>query len=579
MRFEYAYFPDFPILIWFNESSFVTNTDDFVMDKGDAQILREIVPVPEDWGRLFSPHIEVELNDERQVYKLETPSSFYHLSSLIESMHRLEHLTHLDLFSSFLTSIPSSFWRMHKLKDLNLQFRKLKMLPEGIGNLVGLEKLNLKSKSGIKSLPPSIGNLQNLKELDLSYDGDGDDDDGLSQLGQLPEEIGALTRLTMLNLKGSGITSLPSSFRRLQNLKELDLRWTKKMSSLPEEIGELSKLEKLNLMESGITTLPSFIGQLKSLKTLNLGWVKNLKELPNEIGELSSLNVLDISGLEIKFLPASIGNIASLNILIMFGSAITSLPPSIGQLQNLRTLNLNGTDDLLELPEEVANLTRLKELHLDWSASKPPFDAVLQNFRQLDLKILRLRDMDFSVLLMPDFEQSFKSLLVLKYMSCCTSDGCLPLAQRFPFLGSILELRGLESHSLWWALARNRARYRTMGPAAAEEESIRMSPKLWPLVLDRPRRAFHDYIFDRNIELKGVPRGIPECNGMSITKTDCIYELLVICRGSFIDVLRDRRTKGTSPCDAGHQGSTFCFSEKRGPYPLDDTAPRKRGRT
>ena len=70
---------------------------------------------------------------------------------------------------------------------------------------VQTKRLNLQDSS-IATLSPSIGRMfPNLEDLDVSYTYD---------LSHLPEQIGNLAKLTKLNLKHSEIKYLPSSIER-----------------------------------------------------------------------------------------------------------------------------------------------------------------------------------------------------------------------------------------------------------------------------------------------------------------------------------------------------------------------------
>jgi len=56
-----------------------------------------------------------------------------------------------------------------------------------------------------------------------------------------------MTNLFKLDLSYSSIISLFDFIGRLENLKEIYLSCTEKLTSLSEEIGDLSKLEKFDV--------------------------------------------------------------------------------------------------------------------------------------------------------------------------------------------------------------------------------------------------------------------------------------------------------------------------------------------
>src|SRR5262245_52380065 len=66
----------------------------------------------------------------------------------------------------------------------------------------------------------------------------------LTNMEQLPPEIGQLKMLRLLDLKSNPLTTLPAELGELTNLGMLDLSFTP-LTKLPPEIGHLSNLNKL----------------------------------------------------------------------------------------------------------------------------------------------------------------------------------------------------------------------------------------------------------------------------------------------------------------------------------------------
>jgi hypothetical protein len=79
-----------------------------------------------------------------------------------------------------------------------------------------------------------------------------------------------------------------------QNEEALDLM-KKGLTALPPEIGQLTALRMLFLRGNRLTALPSEIGQLRNLEILDLCG-NNLKTLPPEIVQLTNLHILDLRG-------------------------------------------------------------------------------------------------------------------------------------------------------------------------------------------------------------------------------------------------------------------------------------------
>jgi hypothetical protein len=91
---------------------------------------------------------------------------------------------------------------------------------------------------------------------------------------KIPSEIGLLTQLTFLTLRGKSLTStIPSEIGLLTQLKVLHLYSNSLTSTIPSEIGLLSQLMDLSFYDNQLTsTIPSEIGFLTQLEFL---WFNN----------------------------------------------------------------------------------------------------------------------------------------------------------------------------------------------------------------------------------------------------------------------------------------------------------------
>lgn len=208
--------------------------------------------------------------------------------------------------------------------------RSLEVIPNCIGNLQNLQKLDLVSNN-LTNLPVNIGNLQNLDELWLQE----------NQLTSLPESIGNLKNLSSLYLNENQLTTLPESIGNLQNLLTLSVE-DNHLSSLPESIGNLQNLTIIWLEGNQLSSLPESIGNLKKLRYLALTY-NQLTTLPESIGNLQNLAELDIIENQLTTLPESIGNLKKLYTLRLQNNQFSSLPESIKNLrETLKVLYLNG---------------------------------------------------------------------------------------------------------------------------------------------------------------------------------------------------------------------------------------------
>ncbi|MCF8358088.1 MAG: leucine-rich repeat domain-containing protein [Prolixibacteraceae bacterium] len=137
-------------------------------------------------------------------------------------------------------------------------------LPPQIGDLTKLEWLTLSGNSISGEIPDEIGNLKNLINLNL-YNNDLE--------GDIPAVIYNLDSLTYLTLGlNHNLTgTIPVEIDNLSKLITLDLRYNQLSGSMPSTIGNLSKLTELNLANNNLSgSLPTQINNLRILETLHL---------------------------------------------------------------------------------------------------------------------------------------------------------------------------------------------------------------------------------------------------------------------------------------------------------------------
>lgn len=219
-------------------------------------------------------------------------------------------------------SLPDALWQMDTLHSLELRnLCHISHIPEEIGSLTNLRFLRIEGENfPLRALPENLGVLANLERLELI---------DLVAVQTLPESIGNLRSLMSLYISNVPVKTLPAGLWQLSGLEHLileDLRLTQ----IPEEIGNLTALKSLVLdgmsvmtqrmaaqTGPGITTLPESMGRLQQLTTLKLSWLPDLQELPQAISQLASLVNLNISSNpHIEHLPAEFAALTNLDSLI-----------------------------------------------------------------------------------------------------------------------------------------------------------------------------------------------------------------------------------------------------------------------
>ena len=234
----------------------------------------------------------------------------------------------------------------------------------------------------LSSLPPEIGELTNLTELRLAG----------NRLTDLPPEISQLSQLTTLGLANNQLTGLPLEISQLAQLTTLGLA-NNQLTDLPSEISQLSQLAILDLANNRLTDLPSEISQLSQLTILSLA-NNRLTSLPSEISQLAQLTTLGLANNQLTNLPSEISQLSQLIIIGLNGNQLTGLPPEICQLAQLTTLYL-ANNQLANLPPEICQLAQLATLYLanNQLADLPSEISQLAQLTVLDLNGNQLTDL------------------------------------------------------------------------------------------------------------------------------------------------------------------------------------------
>ncbi|XP_040361360.1 TMV resistance protein N-like isoform X2 [Rosa chinensis] len=173
-------------------------------------------------------------------------------------------------------------------------------------------------------------------------------------------------KLVKLNMPNSRISRLGQGLKNLHNLKSLSFEHCKFLTEVPDLSGMFPNLERLNLRCcTSLTELHPSVGFLDKLVHFNLRDCSNLKMFPR-IVNMRSLEDIDLSGCKrLRNFPEIVGRIESLTHMYVSGTAIKEVPSSIGyHLFNLRSLNLENSENLTNLPLSIYELQELLNLQL-----------------------------------------------------------------------------------------------------------------------------------------------------------------------------------------------------------------------
>ncbi|MEM7532538.1 MAG: fibronectin type III domain-containing protein [Chloroflexota bacterium] len=179
----------------------------------------------------------------------------------------------------------------------------------------------------------------------------------------LPPQIGNLDKLTQLLLDNNGLSSLPPQLGQLSLLQELQLQQNR-LTELPSELGNLDQLTLLQISQNQLTTLPPSLSELPKLEELLFD--NNPIENPAEIQPPPALKTLDLSRTGMTEISEKVLNASGLTALIVDHNAIEFIPAGINRLSNLETLSLKG-NRVSTLPSEIMQLTKLTTLDVSFN--------------------------------------------------------------------------------------------------------------------------------------------------------------------------------------------------------------------
>ncbi|TYI85170.1 hypothetical protein E1A91_D05G421100v1 [Gossypium mustelinum] len=221
----------------------------------------------------------------------------------------------------------------------------IERFPQGIGNLINLDFMEMKGTFIAGEIPISIGNLQNLEGLYLGFN-------NLS--GKIPSSIGNLSRLSDLDLSNNKFAgAIPLSLKQCTNLQKLDLSTNNLNGSIPYQLfGAFERLIYLNLSHNSFTgSLPS---DMRNMKNLVEFYVHN----NNFHGEI----------------PMTLGESLELTTLFMQKNSFHgTIRQSFASLRSLENLDLSNNNLSGTIPPELQKLPFLGEVTKK-EFSKMPLD-------------------------------------------------------------------------------------------------------------------------------------------------------------------------------------------------------------
>ncbi|KAJ4723394.1 Disease resistance protein (TIR-NBS-LRR class) family [Melia azedarach] len=195
------------------------------------------------------------------------------LKSLSTSICKLRSLQWINLDDCWgLESFPEISEKMECLEYISLASTTINVLPSSSDHLEGQRILGLSNGSMLDNLSKNLGNvrhrglalpplpgLSSLTRLNLSY----------RKIINIPPDIGCLSKLRSLDLRGNNFESLPTSVKQLSRLKYLMLSNCHKLQSLPVlPVLSLNYLEVMNCKQ--LQSMPGLSSCLDELDASEL---------------------------------------------------------------------------------------------------------------------------------------------------------------------------------------------------------------------------------------------------------------------------------------------------------------------
>ncbi|OJD39895.1 conserved leucine-rich repeat protein [Diplodia corticola] len=236
----------------------------------------------------------------------------------------------LDLHGNIMTELPVGLRRLEGLTILNLSRNRLHNDAfEVISQIGSLRELRIAENDLEGDLPQSIGSLNNLEVLELQG----------NRIARLPDALRELVNLRVLNVNTNGMSSLPMDVLAALPLAELfasknALRGT----FFPETVTEMSRLQTLDLSGNALTSLGSSDLSMPALKSLNLS-INRIETLP-DLTRWTSLLTLLVEENKLSEFPAGFTSLRALRQANFNGNNISKLEPEIAQMDSLDMLTL-----------------------------------------------------------------------------------------------------------------------------------------------------------------------------------------------------------------------------------------------
>ncbi len=354
------------------------------------------------------------MDDRKQVFIAKCESS--NKRSLMVNRYELGNVRPKDTIRYLHVDYRNMKWKLDQSRELTQEMKDMfYSLPTFIGDFSNLRVLSIhaystdnvmenRDKVCLKVLPDSVGNLKNLRILDLSD----------NNLETLPNSIGDLTNLEELYLSSNyRFSKLPGSIGNLKNLEVLDLRRTY-LEGLPESIENLTNLKDISFSKTDNVAGPHTSGVCRDTervyaeKDYSPNWYRNVVNRSLEHwscptldfdSNVGALSLLSLRGQSLKQIPFGVYMLSGITYKEdennYYGYRSVYNAQTLYATPALKELDISN-NQLTEIPRWLKRLGCLEKLYVHNNPNLnhlPDFLWSIWNLRELKIDGKLIRDL------------------------------------------------------------------------------------------------------------------------------------------------------------------------------------------